>query len=149
MSSTAEEKTEEVGVCCANCGIAPMDDIKLKICCDGGCDLVKYCSDVCRENHREQHEEDCNQRKAELHDKELFEQPEETCYGECPICFLPIPLDQSKSRFNSCCCKLVCEGCCYADYKSREKVTLRGITIKQLNISKRQLDWEILWRIIV
>ena len=83
-----------------------------------GCDLVKYCGDRCQENHREQHKEECKKRKAELRDKELFEQPEMTCYGECPICVLPIPLDQSKSLFHSCCCKLVCEGCCYADYIS-------------------------------
>ena len=98
---------------CASCGIAPVDDIKLKIC--DGCDLVKYCSDACRENHREQHEEVCKKRKAELHDRELFEQPEETCFGECPICFLPLPLDERKYTFYSCCCKWMCDGCSYAD----------------------------------
>ncbi len=100
-------------VCCASCGIAPVDDIKLKIC--DGCDLVKYCSDKCRENHREQHEADCKKRKTELRDKELFEQTEMTCFGECPICFLPMPLDPRKSSFFSCCCKSMCNGCIYAD----------------------------------
>jgi TPR repeat protein len=110
------EKEAEIMVC-ANCGIAPIDDIKLKIC-DGGCDLVKYCSKICRENHREQHEVECKQRKAELHDKELFEQPEESHLGECPICFLPLSLDPQKSSFCSGCCKLVCNGCVYADRTS-------------------------------
>ena len=57
------EESVDVDEVCACCGIAPVDDIKLKLC-DGGCDLVKYCSDVCQENHREQHEEECKGRKA-------------------------------------------------------------------------------------
>ncbi len=48
-------------------------------------------------------------------DKELFEQHEKTCYGECPICFLPMRIDERKSTFYSCCCKSVCKGCSYAD----------------------------------
>ena len=99
---------------CASCGIAPVDDIKLKIC-DGGCDLVKYCSDACQGNHREQHEEDCKKRKAVLRDRELFEQPDGTHLGECPICFIPLPLDKTKYSFYSCCCKSMCNGCSYAD----------------------------------
>jgi hypothetical protein len=106
------EKEAEIMVC-ASCGIAPVDDIKLEEC--SGCDLVKYCSDICRENHREQHEAECRKRKAELHDKELFEQPEESHFGECPLCLLPLSLDMTKSTFNSCCCKSMCNGCEYAD----------------------------------
>ena len=115
MSSVTEtKKTVEAEVCCASCGIAAVDDIELEEC-NGGCDLVKYCSDKCQENHREQHEEECKPRKAELRDKDLFEQPEMTCFGECPLCFLPMPNDQRKSRFYSCCCKVICHGCNYAD----------------------------------
>ncbi|MCP4744814.1 MAG: zinc finger MYND domain-containing protein, partial [Desulfobacteraceae bacterium] len=95
MSSKSDE--DEV---CACCGIAAVDDVKLEDC-NGGCDLVKYCSDKCQENHREQHEEECKNRKAELPDKELFEQPDGTYLGECPICFLPLPLHPKKSRFHS------------------------------------------------
>jgi tetratricopeptide (TPR) repeat protein len=112
MSIKSEESVEADDTC-ASCGVAPVDDIKLKIC-DGGCDLVKYCSDQCQENHSEQHEADCKKRKAELHDKELFEQPEESNVGDCPLCFLPLSLDPSKSRAHSCCCKFVCLGCIYA-----------------------------------
>ncbi len=83
---------------CANCGIAQVDDIKLKIC-DGGCDLAKYCSDKCQKNHRDQHEEGCNQRKAELHDKQLFEQPDGAYLGECPLCFLPLPIGTKNLHF--------------------------------------------------
>jgi hypothetical protein len=86
------ERADEV---CACCGITGVDDVKLKDCNDG-CDLVKYCGDGCQENHREQHEQECKKRKAKLHDKKLFTQPD--CHlGECPLCFLPLPLDPSKS----------------------------------------------------
>lgn len=91
-----------------------VDDIKLEEC--DGCDLVKYCSDKCREEHREQHEEDCKStRQAELHDKELFTQPDGTHEGECPLCFLPMPLDPQKSTFYLCCSKTICNGCDYAN----------------------------------
>ena len=52
--------------CCAFCGIAEIDDIKLMSC--DGCDLVKYCSDECREDHKSEHEEDCKKGAAELRD---------------------------------------------------------------------------------
>ncbi len=114
MSKEAASADDNV---CANCGISEVDDIKLKMC-DGGCDLVKYCSDRCREMHREQHDEECQKRQAELHDDNLFRQPNDTHLGECPICFLPLPLETDKSTFKSCCCKIVCNGCVYADYLS-------------------------------
>jgi hypothetical protein len=101
---------------CACCGIAGVDDIKLKIC-DGGCDLVKYCGDDCQKNHREQHENECNKRKVELHDKELFTQPDISHRGECPICCLPLSIDVSKSFLMTCCSKSICVGCEYANTK--------------------------------
>ena len=107
------EEVEEDEVC-ASCGVAAVDDVKLKTC-DGGCDLVKYCSDNCQENHREQHEAACKKRKAELHDKELFEQPDSSYLGECPICCLPLHLSMSKSTLMGCCCKIICKGCDYAN----------------------------------
>ena len=64
--------------------------------CDG-CQSVSYCSDICQENHREQHKEGCKRIAAELHDRNLFEQPEESHLGECPICFFPLSLDMAKS----------------------------------------------------
>ena len=108
----------EADAVCANCGIAGVDDIKLEEDCDG-CDLVKYCSNDCQENHRGQHEEECKKRKAELRDRDLFEQPDENYLGECPLCFLPMSLDPRKSTLMSCCCKVICAGCSYAN-KNRE-----------------------------
>jgi hypothetical protein len=120
MSSAAEEGTKaelaEADTCCANCGAAEVDDIKLEDC--GGCDLVKYCGDRCREDHREQHEEECKDRKALLHDRKLMQQPDETHLGECPLCFLPLPLDRSKSMFRTCCSETICMGCVFANCKS-------------------------------
>ena len=94
------------GVCQLYCGIAQVDDIKLEGC--DGCQSVSYCSDICQGNHREQHKEGCKRIAAELHDRNLFEQPEESHLGECPICFFPLSLDMAKS----------CDGCCYAGYIS-------------------------------
>lgn len=75
MSRTTEAEAD-ADTCCANCGVAvavaaEVDDIKLEECTD--CDLVKYCSNNnCKEEHRELHEEECNIRKAELHDKKYL-----------------------------------------------------------------------------
>jgi tetratricopeptide (TPR) repeat protein len=113
MSSTDEKEplSDEV---CASCGIAAIDNITLKKC---ACNLVKYCCVDCQKNHRPRHEEECMKRKAELHDKELFTQPESSYLGECPICCLPVPLDPAKSTLTSCCCKTICNGCAYANMK--------------------------------
>ena len=100
---------------CASCGIAGVDDIKLKFCDD--CDLVKYCSVECQENHREEHDEECKKRKAELRDRDLFTQPDSSYLGECPLCRLPLSMDPNKSTLMSCCCKIICDGCNYANQK--------------------------------
>ncbi len=98
---------------CAWCGIAAVDNIKLEDC--DGCDLVKYCRDKCRGEHRHWHAGDCKRRAKELHDKELFTQPDSTHLGECPICFLLLPLEGRKSTFYACCSKTICNGCDYAN----------------------------------
>jgi len=103
----------QADTCCASCGIAEIDDIKLKECVD--CDLVKYCSDACQKEHRPQHEEDCKKRAAELRDEILFMQPESTHHGDCPICCLPLLHDRSKSTINLCCSKIICNGCDHAN----------------------------------
>ncbi len=101
--------------CCASCGISEIDDIKLMPCDD--CDLVKYCSDDCRELHRPEHQEDCKKRAAKLRDELLFKQPESSHWGDCPICCLPLSLDQQKSILMPCCSKIFCKGCVYANQK--------------------------------
>jgi hypothetical protein len=114
MSSNGGADAEEADeVVCANCGKAAVDNIKLKICT--ACKLVKYCSIDCQRNHRKQHKKACKKRMAEIRDDKLFTQPDESHYGECPICCLPLPLDDKKSGIYTCCGKRVCYGCSYAN----------------------------------
>ncbi len=103
------KNTDTSIISCASCGVAEVDDIKLKEC--SACDLVRYCSDACRDDHKSEHEESCKIRAAKLRDELLFKQPESTHQGDCPICFLPLPLHKSKSTFWLCCGKTTCNGC--------------------------------------
>ena len=93
---------------CASCGIAQVDEIKLKTC---ACKSLRYCSVECQKKHRPQHKRACNKRMAELRDELLFKQPESRNLGDCPICCLPLPLDLEKSRLMPCCSKTICNGC--------------------------------------
>jgi len=112
----------EADMCCASCGIAEIDDIKLKECND--CDLVRYCSDKCQQEHRPQHELRCKERAAELRDEILFRQPDGTHLGDCPICFLPLSIDPTKSSQQSCCSKTICAGCAYTNYLRQREARL-------------------------
>ena len=85
--------------------------------CDG-CDLVRYCSDECQNNHKSEHDEECKKRAAELRDEILFKQPESSHYGDCPICCLPMPFDNTKNTTYQCCSKLICNGCVRANWTS-------------------------------
>ncbi len=100
---------------CAGCGIAEGDDVELKRC--NGCYLVRYCGVKCQKEHRPKHKKDCKKRAAELRDEILFKQPESSFMGDCPICCLPLPLEQRKSAMNTCCGKIACGGCYYANLK--------------------------------
>jgi hypothetical protein len=145
----SSEEAATVDDICANCGISAIDDVKLKKC-DGGCDLVKYCSNECQDNHRPQHNKECKRRFAELRKKDLFEQPDESHWGECPICCLPLSIDPSKSRLMSCCCQTICNGCHHANQKReyeaglmrrcafcREPLAKSGEEIHQKRLMKR------------
>ncbi len=98
---------------CACCGVTSNDDgINLKLCT--ACKLVRYCGVKCQKEHRRHHKKECKKRVAELRDEILFRQPESSHLGDCPICFLPHPLQQY-STLTACCSKLICKGCLYAD----------------------------------
>lgn len=119
MSAAAEEDEKKEDLMkCASCGVAngDDDDVKLKNC---ACKLVKYCSVKCQKDHRKQHKNECKKRVDELRDEIIFKQPESTHLGDCPICCLPLPTDQSKSNLYPCCCKLICQGCNYVNQKRR------------------------------
>ena len=111
---------EDKASCCASCGKAEIDEVKLKDC--ACCDLVKYCSDGCQELHRPKHAEACKQRAAELRDELLFKQPESSSFGDCPICMLPLPLVMKKSMAYDCCSKSVCKGCTVANWMQDEEM---------------------------
>src|SRR6056300_688458 len=97
---------------CACCGKAAVDDVKLKKC---ACNLVKYCSVDCQKNHRPKHKKDCKKQMAEIRDNSLFSQPDGSHYGECPICCLPLSIDQNTITLSSCCSQWICEGCEHAN----------------------------------
>ena len=123
QDNTMNKEAAAADEVCASCGTAAVDDVKLKDC-DGGCDLVKYCSDGCQNIQREQHEEECKKRKDELRDRDLFTPPEGTHLGECPICCLPLSIDLKASILMSCCSKSICDGCDYANQKRESEAGL-------------------------
>ncbi len=112
-TDTSLKETDSSIMSCASCGIAEVDDIKLKEC--SACDLVRYCSDTCRDDHKSKHDEACKIRAAELRDELLFKQPEPR---DCLICFLPLSIDQTKSAIFRCCSKTICIGCVVASRKA-------------------------------
>jgi TPR repeat protein len=116
MSSSAEA---EADLCCANLGIAEVDEVKMEEeeeeCASK---LLHSCRDKDRKEHREQHDCECQKQVTKIHDDDLFRQPDETHLGECPLCFLPLPLDPEKSMFKSCCSKSICLGCVYSHERS-------------------------------
>ena len=122
MSAAVDEtKAADMMMCCASCGKAAVDNIKLKKC---ACNLVKYCSVDCQKNHRPQHKRACKKRMAEIRDELLFTQPEGDPLGDCPICFLPMPFDVTKRKIQPCCSKIICNGCVYANSLREEEGNL-------------------------
>ena len=101
---------------CSNCGKGGegnSDGIQLKSC--AACRMVKYCSRECQIAHRPQHKKECKKRAAELHDELLFKQPPPN--EECPICMIRLPSLTSGRTYMSCCGKMICSGCMYANAK--------------------------------
>ena len=80
---------------------------------------MKYCSRDCQVAHRPKHKKECKRRAAELFDEELFKDPPEG--AECPICMLPLPLDQMHADLFTCCGKIICIGCAHAQMKEDYK----------------------------
>ena len=99
MASSAEENS-----ICAACGKA---GDSLKAC--GACQMVKYCGRACQLAHRSAHKKDCKRKAAELYDVKLFTQPPPN--EDCPVCFLPLPIQDHQSGYGACCGKMICSGC--------------------------------------
>ena len=109
--SSKNETDDTTMLCCASCGTAAVDDVKLKKC---ACGLVKYCGIACQKDHRSKHKNSCKKKLAELRHEILFKQPDSSHLGDCPICYLPLPIDLSNA-IATCCCKIVCNGCEHAN----------------------------------
>jgi len=92
---------------CANCGKEGNSD-DMNTC--NKCKSVKYCNAACKKKHRKKHKKACEKRVAELHEEALFKEVEPE---ECPICLQPFPIGNHHT-FESCCGKLICDGCVHA-----------------------------------
>ena len=106
---------------CANCDKEGGDS--LKACT--ACKIVKYCNRECQIAHRPLHKKACKKRVAELHDEALFK--EHTPPEDCPVCFLPLPVDGRQIMFQPCCGKMICFGCMYVmgvEARQRGKISL-------------------------
>ena len=92
---------------CTNCGKSEDgDNVQLKACT--ACKSVKYCNDICQQFHHMLHKRDCKR----IVDKLLFKDPPPR--EECPICMLPLPLERTRTVLQTCCGKLICQGCAFA-----------------------------------
>ena len=76
------------------------------------CKMVRYCNAACKKKHCSKHKKACKKRVAELHEEAIFK--EHPPNDECPICLLPLPLNAGHSAFESCCGKVICNGCVVA-----------------------------------
>ena len=75
--------------------------------------MVKYCNAACKKKHRSKHKKACERRASEIYDEQLFKEIEPE---ECPLCFLPMPIDAGQYAFMLCCGKEICNGCIVAMY---------------------------------
>ena len=119
MAST-DTTTDATTTTCASCG---KEGGNLNTC--NKCNMIKYCNAACKKKHRSKHKKACERRVAELHGEALFK--EHPPLEDCPICFLPLPLDRGQTTFQSCCGKIICAGCDDAmdeEARGRRKVNL-------------------------
>jgi len=87
--------------CCASCGKTGEG---LKRCT--ACKSVWYCGVTCQIDHRKAHKKECKRIKKEL---EMWKPPPPT--EECPVCLVPLPLQNSKATYWPCCGQTVCNAC--------------------------------------
>ena len=92
MSSSKEEAKTDICSANANCGVAEVDEVKLEEE-ECSCNLLRSCSDKRRGEQQEKDEEECQKQVAKIQADDLFRQPDGSHRGECPLCFLPMPLD--------------------------------------------------------
>uniref|UniRef100_A0A7S2Q118 MYND-type domain-containing protein n=1 Tax=Skeletonema marinoi TaxID=267567 RepID=A0A7S2Q118_9STRA len=110
VSSDDKELNDSIdaGNNCAECGKAGDD---LKIC--SSCRSAKYCSRECQLKAWAGHKQECKKRSAE-HEEALFKTPPPR--PDCPICFIPLPIDITQCQYQGCCSKHLCTGCIQAHW---------------------------------
>ena len=106
---SATNNVDDIMAICAACGKEGIKE-SMNIC--NKCKMVHYCNLACKKKHKSKHKKKCEKHAAKLHDEALLQEPPPR--EECPICFLPLPLDPGDSKFQSCCGKVICHGCLYA-----------------------------------
>jgi len=116
MNCEGEDLEEGKVMKCALCGSPGNDDGKLLRCAN--CHIARYCGKACQREHWKVHKRICKRRTAELKDEQLFKQPMSNHLGDCPICYLPIPVRESRQdplsySLYTCCMTMVCNGCIY------------------------------------
>ena len=74
---------------------------------------MKYCNRTYQVAHRPAHKKACKKHLAELFDEKLFKQPSPN--EDCPICYLRLPIDEDQFIYQSCCGKMLCDGCVCAN----------------------------------
>ena len=116
------ELSATVTTTCANCGKGEENTVSLKACV--ACKIVKYCNRDCQIAHRPQHKRECKKRAKVLYDEALFADPPPP--KECPICFLPIPVDLTQTTFSTCCGKKICCGCLYGMILEQKRKGKKG-----------------------
>lgn len=123
---TNHEAEDESLTRCASCDTDEVDEIKAKEC--NACKSDRDHSDECRQEYLPKQKQTFEKEQMtnnELHDDDiLFQQPESSHLGDCPICFLPQPNDQQKTSMMPCCCKIICKGCKYANMLREVKGSL-------------------------
>lgn len=71
---------------------------------------ISWNSVKCLRDHRPKHKRAYKKGIAEFRDELLFQKPESSELGDCPICCLPLQLQAEHSNMTSCCSKLICRG---------------------------------------
>eukprot|EP00979_Chaetoceros_neogracilis_P002190 scaffold383_cov229-Chaetoceros_neogracile.AAC.7 len=112
MSTITTKDADDSKHQCSACGDSDDGGGSLKACT--ACNLVKYCNRTCQQvAHRPAHKKACKKRAAELFDEKLFKQPPPN--EDCPICYLRLPIEGVQNMHKSCCGKMLCGGCVYAN----------------------------------
>lgn len=120
----------------------------LKMC--NGCKCVYYCSVACQKDHRGEHKKVCKRIEEILNSRgsnnvecaellEPLDKDDVPSREDCPICMLPLPLDESRTDASPCCGKTICSSC------NHEKMVLKMLEIcetAQTEEQAQEIDFE-------